>query len=90
MKTTAPLFSLNLKDISKGFILAIMSALVTGLYTCLNAVPPSFPLTWAAWQPMVMVAIAAGISYIMKNFFTNSSDQFATKENAPSITPSKN
>ena len=78
MKSTG-LFSLGLKDIGKGFITAIITAIITGLYTSLSAVPPHFP-NGADFKAMGLMALAAGVSYLMKNFLTNNKDQLLTKD----------
>ena len=75
----AGLFSLGLKDLGKGFIVAIISSLITGLYTSLSAIPPHFPNV-ADLKTMGLVALGMGITYLMKNFLTNNSDQFLKKD----------
>ena len=73
------LFSLGWKDIIKCFILAVFTAFVTGVYEAIQAGNINF--TWAFWQPIIYTAIGSGLAYFIKNFFTNSKDQFATTEN---------
>ena len=80
-QTSAKLFSFNWKDITKGFIMAMLGVIVTGLYTLLSA--GQFPADWMAWKPIVMGGVLAGVSYLLKNFFSNSDGQFAKKEVAP-------
>ena len=71
--------SLSLKDFAKGFIMAIITVVVTGLYTSLSAAPPHLP-TASEWGTLGMMGLGSGIAYCMKNFLTNSEDQFLTKE----------
>lgn len=73
------LFSFNVRDLVKGFLMAIIGVVITGLYTSVQA--GSFPLTWIEWAPIVKVGLGAGLAYILKNFFTNSDDKFLIKEN---------
>jgi hypothetical protein len=69
---------LNWKDVLKGFILAVLSALTVGLYQAVELGTIEF--TWIFWNPIVMTSIGAGLAYLIKNFFTNSEDKFLTKE----------
>lgn len=77
MKKTTYL-SLSAKDIIKGFILTVITAILTLIGTSINA--GSLPLDWPAWKPIVLAACGAGVSYLLKNFLTNSDDQFLKKE----------
>ena len=72
------LFSINWADAIKGFILAVISALVTGVYQAIQTGGISF--TWAFWQPIVYISLSAGLSYLIKNFLTNGSDKFLSAE----------
>jgi len=65
---TSPLYSLDFKDLLKGLIVAIGSAVVTTIQTSLQA--GSFDLNW---KLIGTVALGAGIAYLGKNFFTPSS-----------------
>jgi hypothetical protein len=79
MKTMKSAFLLlNFMDLVKGFILAIIMSLITATYQAIQAGAILF--TWVFWQPIVYTAIAAGLAYLIKNLFTNSSDQILTKE----------
>jgi len=71
--------SLSLKDLAKGFILAVLVVVITGLYGAITATPPHFP-TGAEWATLGYAGLAAGIAYLLKNFFTNSDDKFLKKE----------
>ena len=70
--------TLNWADLGKGFLVAVLGALLTGIYQALQAATIAF--TWVFWQPIVLTAAMAGIGYILKNFLTNSQDQFAKPE----------
>lgn len=76
MKKSA-IFKLNFKDLFKGFLVAAITVIVAGLYTTIS--DGSFP-DWAELKTLGLAGLAAGVSYLLKNFFTNSSDEFATKE----------
>jgi len=67
------LFSLNWKDLLKGFLVAVLAALLTGVYQALQAGTIAF--TWVFWQPIVLSAVGGGIAYLLKNFIQNSSGE---------------
>jgi hypothetical protein len=59
--------SLNWKDILKGFIVAAITAAVAGISQSLEA--GAFP-TLTQVKTSALVGLAAGLSYLIKNFFT--------------------
>jgi hypothetical protein len=65
---------LNAADFIKGLILTLITALVTGLYELIQS---GWALTfdWVTFKPIVMTAAAAALSYLIKNFFTNSTGE---------------
>lgn len=65
---TSNLYSLNFKDLLKGLIVAIGSAVVTTIQTSLQSGSLNFN-----WRLIGTVALGAGIAYIGKNFFTPAS-----------------
>jgi len=65
---TSELYSLDLKDIAKGLIIAIGGAVVTTIQTSLQAGSLNFN-----WKLIGTVALSAGIAYLSKNFFTPAS-----------------
>jgi hypothetical protein len=76
MKST--FLSLNWLDAAKGFVLAVLTALVTSVYQLIEAGTIQF--TWVFWQPVVYSAIAGGLAYLIKNFLTNSNDKILKEE----------
>ena len=77
MKTPGFL-SVGQRDAIKGLILASITAIITGLYTSLQS--GHLPATADEWKVIGLSAITAGLSYVTKNFLTNSNDQFLKKE----------
>ena len=73
------LFRINKKDILRGLGLAVSAAL-TYLFAlmCTGSVPDIGMLKSTA-----AVFVGSGGSYILKNLFTNSSDEFGRPENGP-------
>jgi len=78
---TSKFMSLKAKDFTKGTITAALTAIVTGVYTSINA--GTFPPDSAGWKAMGLVGLSAGIGYILKNWMTNSNDQFMKAEQKP-------
>ncbi len=70
--------TLSWKDSLKGLIVAIGTALITGLMQSLQS--GQLPVTGAQLMPIALAAGSAGLAYIGKNFLTNSEDQFGKKE----------
>lgn len=76
MKNTQ-FFTLGLRDIAKGFLVAMLTAIITGLGTVLqNGTIP----TETELKNLVLIGLSAGIAYLGKNLLTNSNDQFLKKE----------
>ena len=61
------LFSLNLKDFAKGLFLVVLTAVITVIYTTLQAGSLNFD-----WKMIGSTALIAGLSYILKQLTTNS------------------
>ena len=61
------LFKLDLKDLAKGLVVAVLSAILTGLYQALNAQAIIDP------KQLLLIGATAGVGYLIKNFFTDSS-----------------
>jgi len=72
--------TLNWKDIVKGVVVAILTVVVAGVSTSLNA--GAFP-SLAELQQLGLMGLAAGVAYLFKNVFTNSQGQTFTKETKP-------
>lgn len=62
---TSPLFSLDLQDLAKGLLVAVGSAVIAAVETSIRAGSLTFN-----WRTIGCVALAAGLSYLGKNFFT--------------------
>lgn len=66
-------FALNWMDLLKGLLVAVIGAILTGIYEAITA--GSLTWTWAFFQPIVLTGVAAGIAYLIKNFLSNSSGE---------------
>jgi len=70
--------SLNGADFLKGLLISFLTALFTGLLQLFEAGP--FVMDWATFQPIVYAAVGAALSYIIKNYFTNSTGDLLKRE----------
>lgn len=70
------LFSLDYKDILKGLSIAVGAAVLTAVSG--DTIPPV--------ATILMVAKSAGVAYLLKNFFTNSTNQFGKGDPMPNKT----
>jgi membrane protein implicated in regulation of membrane protease activity len=64
MKTSS-LFSLDFTDLGKGLLVAVGGAVIAAIETSVQVGSVTFN-----WQAIGSVALAAGLSYLGKNFFT--------------------
>ena len=64
MKTSS-LFSLDFKDLGKGLLVAVGGAAIAAIETSISAGSLTFD-----WKAIGGVALAAGLSYLVKNLFT--------------------
>ena len=71
-------FNLNWADLGKGLLIAFLTALLGGILELLQA--GTLPTTWAMFQPILELSLAASVSYLLKNLFTNSEGQIARGE----------
>jgi hypothetical protein len=62
---TSSLFSLDFKDMGKGLLVAIGGAVIAAVQTSIQANALTLNL-----KTIGSVALAAGLSYLAKNFFT--------------------
>lgn len=62
------LFTWNLRDLLRAFVVAFLTALVAGVSLSIDS--GTFPSTWTAFKPIVWSSVVAGVAYLIKNFFT--------------------
>jgi hypothetical protein len=69
--------NLDLQDLTKGFVVAFLSAALTGIVAILETsqLPQISDLKAAA-----IVGLTAGLSYLLKNVLTNSQGQLLKKD----------
>lgn len=71
------LFKLNIDDAYKTLIMVILGAIIGSITEIVNLgrLPEEHE-----WKSAFMLGLGSGLTYIMKNFFTNSQGQFAENE----------
>jgi hypothetical protein len=69
--------SVNMMDFVKGLAITVSGAVLSSVVVILNAgrLPNITEL-----KGIGLVAVSVGVSYILKNLFTNSNNEFAKKE----------
>lgn len=67
---------LNTKDLVKAFIMSIIAPVLVVLQQAAD----THTLTDIHWKAVGMAAVAGGAGYLLKNFLTNSNDEFLKKE----------
>jgi GTPase Era involved in 16S rRNA processing len=73
MKST--FLSLNTTDFLKGLVIAVLTSVLTIVYTSLQTGSLVFD-----WKTIATTALTSAIAYISKNLLTNSKEQFLIKE----------
>jgi len=69
--------TLNKRDYLKGLIVAVISAVITVIYSTIQT--GTLTLDWKA---IATAALSAALAYITKNLLTNSDDKFLAKDPA--------
>jgi hypothetical protein len=69
-------FNLNWSDLVKGFVMAVLTALLTSVYQVIQS--GALP-TLAQLKVSGLAALVAGIAYLIKNLLSNDSGQFLKK-----------
>lgn len=68
--------NINLNDLGKGLILAVLTSVMTVIYSTVQAGSLSFD-----WKLIATTALTSALGYLMKNLLTNSEGQTFKKEN---------
>jgi dihydroxyacetone kinase len=61
----SPLFTINWRDVTRGLIMAVITPVLFLVQQTLETGSLQFN-----WQKIGMVAVAAGVGYVIKNFLT--------------------
>ena len=65
---------LNLSDLTKGLIVAVLAAVVTSLGNALNM--PGFDFASFDWSTLLSVGLTAGLAYLSKNLLSDKAGKF--------------
>jgi hypothetical protein len=71
------LYKVNSKDLINGLLIAFITALLTGIVELLQG---GAILDWNSIKPVLIAAVCAAISYLIKCLGTNSQDQLFAAE----------
>ena len=74
------LFNLDLKDLLKGALIAALVIIATGLLTIIDSGNIADLIKWIFLKPILLAGVAGFLSYLIKNFLTNSDDKILKKE----------
>ena len=72
--------TLDLKDFTRGLLIAFLTALLTGV---INILDTGAVFTWITLKPVLIAGISAALSYLLKCLATNSQDQLLKREPRP-------
>lgn len=78
--STSTQFSVNLRDIIKGLIMAVLVPVVTIILNSINQGELTFN-----WKQILIVAIGGFLGYIMKNFLTPAQIVITDKETVQAV-----
>lgn len=77
-KIFSDFLKINSRDLAKSIIMAFLGSVVTALY---NIVKEGMTLPSAEqWKTIFIMGLTAALAYLVKNFFTNSNDEFIKAE----------
>lgn len=61
--------SLNLADLGKGLLVAVLTVVLTGASSLIGAVPGEYG-TGSEWGLVLHSGVVAGLAYLVKNLFS--------------------
>lgn len=59
-------YSLNYRDLLRGLLIAVLTAVLTSIYELIQ----QGGLQSIEWKEVLAIAVTAGLSYLIKNYFT--------------------
>ena len=71
----SPFLNINFNDLGKGCILAVLTSVMTVIYTTVQSGSLTFD-----WKLITTTALTSAIGYLIKNLFTNSTGEPFKKE----------
>lgn len=70
----ADLFQLNYRDFVKGLLVAVLSSVLTLVYTTIQSGSLAFD-----YKQILLVAVSSGLGYVLKNLFSDNQGRFLGK-----------
>lgn len=77
---TSNFLSLNLRDIAKGLLMAILTPVVVIVQQSIESGTFTFD-----WKSIGVAALGGGVAYLIKNFFTSNKPQGIASDEADAI-----
>lgn len=72
----------NLRDVVNGFLIAFLTAFLSSLVTVLET--GHLPV-WDQLKTFLLLGVTAGVSYVVKNIFSNSQGELLKKDPTPTV-----
>jgi hypothetical protein len=69
--------TIDTRDILHGFIMAFLTALLTGMIDMLQK---GVIFDWPSLKPVIIAGVSAALSYLLKCLLSNSHNQLLTRE----------
>jgi len=69
--------TIDTRDILHGFIMAFLTALLTGIIDILQK---GAVFDWPSLKPVIIAGVSAALSYLLKCLLSNSHNQLLTRE----------
>ena len=70
-------FTLDWKDLSRGLLIAFLTAVISGIIGMLDS---GTIFSWLTIKPVLIAGVSAALSYLLKCLLTNSHDQMFKRE----------
>ncbi|MCY7291353.1 MAG: hypothetical protein LH615_04140 [Ferruginibacter sp.] len=69
------LFTLNVQDLSKGLIIAVLTSVLTVIFQSLQLGELNFN-----WKLILLTALTSSVAYLLKNLATNNEGEILSKD----------
>lgn len=77
MKNKSKFLRLDTKDLIKGFVVAVLTVIICGAMTSLQA---GLLPDWATMKTLLLTGLGSGFAYLIKNTLSNSGGKMFSKE----------
>ena len=81
----AKFMRLGSNDLVRGFVVAMFTTVAAIIMPIINQLANGVDVSFPSWKILLYAALAGGIGYLTKNFFSNSKDEMFKTE--PKETP---